>query len=623
VAGPSVVVRVLGDLKGLGASMGQAGSNAQAAAGRAQAAFGKLLGGLNATGALGPFGAALGGINDAVGSIIEHGKQIGPAMVGAGAAITGVGALLSGLGSKEKASHQQLQAAIKATGHDYEDYGKQIEAAIKHQENFGHSAHETQDALRILTQATHDPAKALQLLNTTADLSAAKHIDLAAAATTMGRAFNGNTKVLKEFGVAAVKSVDNTAKIGKATDAAKRADENLMKAHQKLTDTQALLTGKGKLTTAEQFRLRDAVQRVADADGKAKSAHEKLAGMHEKLISKSAAARSNIAALSGVLKGQAAASADTFSGKIAAVRTKLEDAVASFGSKYGPAMQGAGVAIMALGTIWSTVGPAIAAMELSTLGPILLIVLGVAALLAAAYLIYRNWGTIWKGMHAAIQFVWDWIKHNWPLLLGILLGPIGIAVALIATHFATVKAAALAVWNWVRNTWSTIQGYLTAPIRAAASAIGSLFDGISTAFGAALGAIKTAWSTFTGWLTGLPGSIAHLVSGMFHGITEAFRGAINALIDIWNRLHFQTPHFSILGHDTPSITIGVPTIPHLAQGGLITRDGLVYAHAGEAITPAPGRTGPAVVVEHAHFAETIDLELFMQRAAWHAQRAKV
>ena len=294
-----------------------------------------------------------------------------------------------------------------------------------------------------------------------------------------------------------------------------------------------------------------------------------------------------------------------------------------FGQKYGPAIQGVGIGVMALGSIWSVVGPLMEGMELASLWPVLAVAAAVAALIVIGYVVYRNWGTIWGGIKAAVEAVWNWIKKNWPLLLGILLGPIGIAVALIVTHWQTIKNGIVAVWNWIKTTWSTVQGYITAPVRVAASVVNSIWDGISTAFGTALGAIKTAWSTFVGWLKGLPASIASLVGGLFHGVTEAFRSAINALIDIWNRLHFQTPTFSILGHKTPSITIGVPTLPHLAEGGLITRDGLVYAHAGEAITPAPGRTGPAIVLEHATFTSELDVDAFLRRAAWNLQTERI
>ena len=64
-----------------------------------------------------------------------------------------------------------------------------------------------------------------------------------------------------------------------------------------------------------------------------------------------------------------------------------------------------------------------------------------------AYLIIHNWDTIvaatkaaWDAVVGAVQFVWNWIKDNWPLLLAILTGPIGVAVALIVTHWDTIKA---------------------------------------------------------------------------------------------------------------------------------------------------------------------------------------
>jgi hypothetical protein len=60
------------------------------------------------------------------------------------------------------------------------------------------------------------------------------------------------------------------------------------------------------------------------------------------------------------------------------------------------------------------------------------------------------------------------------------------------------------------------------------------------------------------------------------------------------------------------VTIGVPQIPYLAEGGLITRTGLVYAHAGEAITPA-GRQGPAVHIENVNLHDGADIGLLLSQ----------
>ena len=159
---PSIVVRVLGDLKGLQSAFTASSKTASSAASNIHGAFSSMLGTLNRTGVLGPFGDSLAAIDESLDRIGEHGKTVGKVMLGVGGAATGVGIALQAVGSKDQAAHQQLQAAVEATGASYDDYDKKIEAAIKHQEKFGDTANQTQDALRVLTQATGSPTKALQ-----------------------------------------------------------------------------------------------------------------------------------------------------------------------------------------------------------------------------------------------------------------------------------------------------------------------------------------------------------------------------------------------------------------------------------------------------------------------------
>jgi hypothetical protein len=113
---------------------------------------------------------------------------------------------------------------------------------------------------------------------------------------------------------------------------------------------------------------------------------------------------------------------------------------------------------------------------------------------------------------------------------------------------------------------------------------------------------------------------------MWNGITQAFRGALDALIDLWNRLQFKLPAINFGPIHLGGETIGVPTIPHLAQGGLMTSSGLVFAHAGEVISPAPAAAagrGPVVHIDNAHFAQKLDVDAFMDRVAWAARKKAV
>jgi hypothetical protein len=91
-----------------------------------------------------------------------------------------------------------------------------------------------------------------------------------------------------------------------------------------------------------------------------------------------------------------------------------------------------------------------------TANPIGIVVVAIGALVAALVLLFRNNETVRKAFTAAWQAIknaaaaaFNWVKSNWPLLLGILTGPIGLAVAAIVKNWDKIKAGAVAVWNGV------------------------------------------------------------------------------------------------------------------------------------------------------------------------------
>jgi hypothetical protein len=635
---------------------------------------------------LGPFGEALAKADEGISHILEHGKSVSNVMLGAGGSLVAVGGLFSSLGSKEQAAHQQLSQAITNSGHAYKDYGDQIDAAVKHNEKFGESSVETQGALQTLTQATGNPTKALALLSTATDLAAAKHEDLVTAATAVGKVYNGNTKLLKEFGIQATSTASLTKQSTAASNQAQAADSNLARAKRSLADIEAIDGTRHKLTLGQQIQLRNAQEAVTTATGRARDAHTKLTAAQLAVTKATSGHGSAVAQLSDKLKGQASASADTFNGHLKAMSTKIEDQVSLFGEKYGPAITKTGAAIAGLGAIMKTgqsimgifsagqktAAAATDAMSASedaaavseglALWPILLIVAAIALLVAAAYLIWKNWKTIWADIQKAVQVVWDWIKNNWPLLLGILVGPIGLAAALIYKHWDQIKAAAkvvvdyiVKIWNdlvsfftgiparlyailnglwtfvsdeaatvsgWAKGVWNDLVNWVTGLPSALFRAMNGLWTFISDQARTVYGWVTGTWNTLLNWVAGLPRAVAGRVGNMWHGITDAFRAAINGLIDIWNALHFKIGGWHIGPVTVPTVSVGMPTIPHLAQGGLMTSSGLVFAHAGEVITPAPAAAaaaqprGPAVNIEHAHFAKELDVEAFMKRVAW-------
>jgi hypothetical protein len=544
VAGPSIVVRVLGDLKNLSQSFDSAGGKIQGVAQRGAAAFHGFLGGINATGALGPMAPLLDGIDQGIQRIAEHGAKLGPTMLGAGGAITGVGAALSAFGSKEQAAQQQLSAAISATGHTYDEYGSKIEGAVKHGETFGKTSADTKQALQVLTQATHDPARALDLLGTAFDLSAAKHEDLTGAAGQIAKAFNGNKRLFKEFGVVAGKD-----------------------------------------------------------------------------------APANLATLSGVLKGQASASADTFGGKLKGLQAKAEDVISTFGAKWGQTIQIAGAALMGLGSIFTIVG----GMELATVWPIALIVLGVVALIAIGVLLWKNWGTIWGWIKGAISDVWDWIKDHWPLLLAILLGPIALAVLFIVNHWDTIKKGIKAVWDWIKDNWPLLLEILTGPIGWAVALITNNWDTIKQAASDTVDFIKRIWGDVVGFFRGLAGDIGNAFSGVFDALAQPFKDAWNTIKGVVDDIKGAVRDVGNAVSNLPGAGLvkSVAGVFGLQHGGIVTRPTLaLIGEAGpEAVVPLRGTHavggGPAVVINNAHFSDQADIDLFMARAAWHAQTSRI
>jgi len=252
--------------------------------------------------------------------------------------------------------------------------------------------------------------------------------------------------------------------------------------------------------------------------------------------------------------------------------------------------------------------------------PYVLIIAGLAAIGVAVYELVTHWSEVWGAIQAAVAAVWQWIVDHWPLLLDVLLGPIGIAVGLIIGHWNEIQNAVAAVWQWIVDHWPLLLAVLLGPVALAAQQLAAHWDTIKSDAAAVWQFIVDGWNGLVDTLKGIPGQVAGIFAGMWDGIWGSFRSVVNRVIDAWNSLSFTLPSIDVGPVHVGGETVGVPKLPHLAQGGLITQTGLVYAHAGEAITPMPNNTfGPAVQIENATFTSEVDVDLLLRRAAWAVQ----
>lgn len=75
--------------------------------------------------------------------------------------------------------------------------------------------------------------------------------------------------------------------------------------------------------------------------------------------------------------------------------------------------------------------------------------------------------TVFKAVVGAVKFAIDWVKGNWPILLGILTGPFGLAVVLIARNWDAIKSAAQSALRFVvMKVLDFAQGIITGASKA-------------------------------------------------------------------------------------------------------------------------------------------------------------
>ncbi|MDQ1038757.1 hypothetical protein QFZ75_005173 [Streptomyces sp. V3I8] len=191
-----------------------------------------------------------------------------------------------------------------------------------------------------------------------------------------------------------------------------------------------------------------------------------------------------------------------------------------------------------------------------------------AVMQAAFKVIGQVVGTVMKGASVAVNWLIDagknvvnWLKANWPLLVAILTGPVGIAVLAIVKHWDRIKEAVATVRDWIVDKWNAAVDFLR---------------GIP-------GKIWGFFAELPGRLTGLGGD---LVMGLVNGI----RNSASALLQTVKRFIVDTipgPIRSILGISSPSkVMMGFGG--NIGEGLALGMEG-----AGNRVAGAAGRLATA------------------------------
>lgn len=308
-------------------------------------------------------------------------------------------------------------------------------------------------------------------------------------------------------------------------------------------------------------------------------------------------------------KGQAAKQADTLGGKMTILKTQLSEAGESIGYALIPALTNlanfavqkvlpaitavgdwmshnkpiviaVGIAVGAFGaaflvaaaamkvysagaTIVSAATKAWAAVQwvlnaAMSANPIALVVIAIAALVAGLIIAYKKSETfrnIVNGAFKAVGVAIGFVKDHWKVFLTAFLagfGPVGIAIALLVTHFDTVKSVAKTVFKFIVNAFLTV--------------VSALVNGAAKAFG---------------WVPGI-GPKLKAAAAKF----DEFRDKVNAALD--GIKSQKDIHLNVTTTQSVKLSsINKPRVPHGATGGIVTRPTLaLIGEAGpEAVVP--------------------------------------
>lgn len=182
-------------------------------------------------------------------------KKMG--LLAAGAVAGGTALLAKGLKDSVSAAMEAqkaqaaLEAQMKASGQSYSKNASEINGVINRLSSLsGMDDEALSGAFTRLVRSTNDTKQALAQMTLTADIARAKNMDVAKAADVVGKVLDGNTGILKRYGV----EVEKGATVQEALAAAQSAFAGQAEAY-------------GKTTAGAQDRMRVAVENLQEAVG--------------------------------------------------------------------------------------------------------------------------------------------------------------------------------------------------------------------------------------------------------------------------------------------------------------------------------------------------------------------
>lgn len=151
------------------------------------------------------------------------------------------------------------------------------------------------------------------------------------------------------------------------------------------------------------------------------------------------------------------------------------------------------------------------------MNPIGLVIAAIAALIGIVILIEKKtgffsevWSAAWGAIQGAVAKAFNWVKDNWPLILAIITGPVGLAVLAISKNKDKIVGFFKAIPGEIEDAFKGLAGMISTPFTTAFSAVKSLWNSTVGGFG----------FTIPDWVPGVGGNSFHIPSmarGGIHG----------------------------------------------------------------------------------------------------------
>jgi hypothetical protein len=314
-----------------------------------------------------------------------------------------------------------------------------------------------------------------------------------------------------------------------ADDQLRPALGNLVRATGDVTQAQTLLNLALDISAGTGKDLGSISEALGKAFNGVMGPLKKLDPALAALIEEGASTGEVFQALSETFGGQAAAAADTTAGRMEGLKIRMEEVKESIGEAVlpiveelmpafvsisdwaskntgkivaiGTAIAGIGAVILitngamaAYAAVTAIVAAAQAIMTISTYALYAALGVGVIlAIIAAIIVLEAKFGFLRdavEGVKISAEFLWNkikegfgWVVNNWPLLLAILSGPFGIAIAAVIKFKDQIFNVVKSIIGFMIDAFSTVAETILAPFKAVFNGIAGLWNNTVGALG--------------------------------------------------------------------------------------------------------------------------------------------